>query len=70
MENITKEQLLIKIRDIISPNTKASINFSHLAEELQIEKEKLDMLLNELEMDRSINQFIIRSSDDFILEIL
>ncbi|HMR17673.1 MAG TPA: hypothetical protein PKA53_00110 [Sphingobacterium sp.] len=70
MENLTKEQLLLKLTDRFHPKRKVSVNFSDLAYEFQIEKEPLDHLLNELEMDRKINQFIIRSSDNFILEIL
>lgn len=65
-----KNRVLLKLKEILYPNKKMSISFSALASQLAIEEEQLDIYLNELEMDRYINQYIIRKSDSFIIEIL
>ena len=66
----SKLKVLKVLREGMLPGQKLNKNFISLSKELKMEEQDLDLALNELENERYINQWVIKSSKDFTIEIL
>ncbi|MGK6353414.1 hypothetical protein [Parapedobacter sp. DT-150] len=54
----------------VDKNGKGRFNFKRLAKELGLDDETLDTVLNELEKERVINQYVLDRHDNFTIELI
>jgi RIO-like serine/threonine protein kinase len=62
-----KFSVLKAISEVLQVNESGTLSFDSLSRKLSLTKPELNTILNELEADRFINQFVLGKKDEFVL---